>query len=62
MLWLLSKNLYREKGYDALLSSIQRLGIKYQVVTPVPFADDIYAADVGRLVASIADYLEGEQR
>ena len=56
MLWLLSKNLYREKGYDALLSSIQRFGIKYQIVTPVPFADDILVSDDVDLSKAMVDH------
>ena len=37
MLWVLQKNLYRERGYDLLVDALERLGSKWIVVKAVPY-------------------------
>lgn len=37
MLWILQSNLYRERGYDRMVSDLQRRGSNYITVKPIPF-------------------------
>lgn len=46
MFWVLESNFFREQGYDALVSAIERMGLSLQIVKPVPMTGRLIPADV----------------
>jgi hypothetical protein len=45
MLWIVQNNLYNEAGYARFIKALERLGVDYLIVKPVPFTNKILPAD-----------------
>jgi len=45
MLWVVQNNLYNEVGYARFIKALERLGVDYLIVKPVPFTNKILPAD-----------------
>jgi len=45
MLWVVQNNLYNEAGYERFITALERLGVDYLIVKPVPFTNKFLPAD-----------------
>jgi len=45
MLWIIQNNLYNETGYVRFIEALERLGVDYMTVKPVPFTNKLLPAD-----------------
>jgi hypothetical protein len=58
MLWIVQKDLWDEAGYVKFVEALDRLGIEYMIIRPVPFTNKILPADFDSFEKDISEVEE----